>query len=319
MRPTISVIIPIYNVDKYLSRCIESIISQSYKELEIILVNDGSTDKSGEICDEYSLKDKRIKVIHKENGGLSDARNKGIEQSTGKYIAFVDSDDYILEDVYEIAINHLENNNLDILCTNGYRGISKESSRPIYNDRLDENIYTGIEYMVKCISNKQYLATVWLNIYKRKNIIENKILFEKGILHEDEDWLPRVLINCNRVKYIEYKSYMYIERPNSITTKKNKRKNGIDIIKTCYKLEKMYSKIENEYAKKILNNYLLYIFLGGVYIGKLYDKESKKYINKKFVLGKSITMLDYAKSTLFLINTRLYYNSNYLLKYFKER
>ena len=102
MNPEISIIVPVYNVEKYLKRCIDSILNQSFTDFELILVDDGSTDNSGEIIDEYAIKDERIKVIHKENGGLSSARNVGIEYSKGNYIAFVDSDDYINKNMYKI-------------------------------------------------------------------------------------------------------------------------------------------------------------------------------------------------------------------------
>ena len=109
----ISIIVPIYNVELYLEKCIESIINQTYKNLEIILVDDGSTDSCGKICDEYAKKDNRIKVIHKINGGLSDARNKGMEIAKGKYIGFVDGDDYVASDMYETLYKFSVKNSLD--------------------------------------------------------------------------------------------------------------------------------------------------------------------------------------------------------------
>ena len=109
MNPEISIIVPVYNVEKYLKRCIDSILNQSFTDFELILVDDGSTDNSGEIIDEYAIKDERIKVIHKENGGLSSARNVGIEYSKGNYIAFVDSDDYINKNMYKFYIKMLLN------------------------------------------------------------------------------------------------------------------------------------------------------------------------------------------------------------------
>ena len=118
----ISVIIPVYNVEKYLKRCLDSVINQTYKNLEIILIDDGSTDKSGNICDEYAAKDKRIIVIHKENGGLSDARNKGLDICTGDYISFIDSDDWIENGFYEYVVNNVKDNDLlifDYYITNG--------------------------------------------------------------------------------------------------------------------------------------------------------------------------------------------------------
>ena len=110
----ISIIVPVYNVEKYIVRCLESILSQTYKNIEVIIVNDGSVDKSGEICERYAKKDNRIKLINKSNGGLSDARNKGIDQANGIYITFVDSDDYISQNYVEILYKLIKENNADI-------------------------------------------------------------------------------------------------------------------------------------------------------------------------------------------------------------
>ena len=114
----VSVILPVYNVEKYLIKCLDSVIRQTYQKLEIILVDDGSTDSSGKICDEYANKDGRIKVFHKKNGGLSDARNYGIERSTGEYLAFIDSDDYVDDDYIEFLMNLTESGKYKIsLCS----------------------------------------------------------------------------------------------------------------------------------------------------------------------------------------------------------
>lgn len=121
----ISVIVPVYNVEKYLSQCLDSIIHQTYKNLEIILVDDGSTDSSGLICDNYSQKDKRIKIIHKCQGGLSDARNAGLKIATGEYISFIDSDDFIDKNMYSILINNTQKYNSDIVWFNYYNYYSK--------------------------------------------------------------------------------------------------------------------------------------------------------------------------------------------------
>jgi glycosyltransferase involved in cell wall biosynthesis len=118
-QPEISIIVPVYNVEKYLEKCLKSILHQIFSDFELILIDDGSTDSSGRICDEYLKRDSRIKVFHKENGGLSSARNYGIEKSTGKYIGFVDSDDYIAKDMYEVLYNNLQRENADVsMCGN---------------------------------------------------------------------------------------------------------------------------------------------------------------------------------------------------------
>ena len=120
MDEKISVIVPVYNVEQYLERCVDSIINQTYKNLEIILVNDGSTDNSGQLCDKLAKKDNRIRVIHKENGGLSDARNVGIDEAKSDLIGFIDSDDYIDEDMYELLINNMKNANADLSMCGHY-------------------------------------------------------------------------------------------------------------------------------------------------------------------------------------------------------
>ena len=128
--PAISVIVPIFNVENYVRKCVDSILNQTFSDIEIILVDDGSTDASGRICDEYLSKDDRIRVIHKENGGLSDARNAGLDMCTGEYIGFVDGDDYIDGDMYELLYKNLIQYDADIsMCR----------FRRIYNNRIDDN------------------------------------------------------------------------------------------------------------------------------------------------------------------------------------
>ena len=170
MEELISIIVPIYRVEKYLNRCIDSILSQSYRNLEIILVDDGSPDNCSIICEEYAKKDKRIKVIHKKNGGLSEARNYGIEASTGDYIMFVDSDDYISKDMCKtLLINALENNADIVVC----------NFKEVYTDKVEKINKQCIKGNLEVISNIEVLykyllkttidmVVVWNKLYKRK-------------------------------------------------------------------------------------------------------------------------------------------------------
>ena len=132
-QPLISVIVPVYNVENYLPRCLDSIINQTYTNLEILLVDDGATDNSGKLCDEYAQKDNRIRVFHKENGGVSSARNMGLDNATGEYIAFVDSDDYIDKCMYEIMLNSSVQNNADIVVC-GYLSQSIKTKKAAQTD-----------------------------------------------------------------------------------------------------------------------------------------------------------------------------------------
>lgn len=311
MEVLLSVVIPVYKVEDVLPRCIDSIVNQTYKKLEIILVNDGSPDNCGKICDQYANQDSRIKVIHKLNGGLSDARNEGIKSANGDYIAFVDSDDYIVQNAFEILIKEAKSYNLDIVLGNAV--IVKENckNKPLMREKSFKNeIMTGIEYMCESIKQDSFHVCAWLNLYKKDLIIKNKLFFQKGLLHEDEEWTPRVFLEANRVKYIDFQFYMYVIREDSIMTKKDKTKNGLDILETCYKLENIYKKKLGKQEFKTMSGYLGEIFLGGIYVGKLHRNDYKEYIKKSFILGKANNFKMLIKSMIFLLNINLYVKVN---------
>lgn len=212
--PLISIIVPVYNVREYLPRCIESIANQTYKKLEIILVDDGSTDDSGSVCDEYAQKDKRVTVIHKENGGLSDARNFGLPVATGKYISFIDSDDYVHPRMFEILLYFAQKKNSDMVTCAYERDdesifrteISISDIIPVYLD--------GHKNFDEIIDFSNVVA--WGRLYK-KNVFEG-ITFPVGKLHEDEHIIHRVLYKCKNVVCLREKLYFYRRNSNSITS-----------------------------------------------------------------------------------------------------
>lgn len=209
----ISVIVPIYNVADYLSKCIDSIINQTYRDLEIILVDDGSTDDCPKICDAYKEKDNRIIVIHKENGGLSDARNAGIEIAKGEYISFIDSDDYIDESMYETMLSNLEATDAD-LCICGFDRVndngevrstfSYKDSELTRNDAFEMLVQGNVYFIISC--NK---------VYKRK--IFDDLGFKKGKTHEDEYIMHHVYGECEKIVTISQPFYYYLVRESSIT------------------------------------------------------------------------------------------------------
>lgn len=207
----ISVIVPVYNVESYLEKCIESIQNQSYKSLEIILVNDGSTDSSGDICDKYAACDKRIRVIHQKNGGISSARNTGLEVANGDYIAFVDSDDYIELKMYEDLLNILKEYNLDIIDCGSFRdkngmitGGCNDGQIEIYekDDALRLAMHDGF-------------TSVWNKLYKRDIVIS--IRFPEGRKFEDSAISYLYIANANRIGHINRSYYYYRLNLNSIT------------------------------------------------------------------------------------------------------
>ena len=208
MEEKISVIIPIYQVENFLRKCIETIVEQTYQNLEIILVDDGSKDNCPQICDEYARKDERIKVIHKENGGLSDARNVGIENATGDYLFFIDSDDWVdirfLEELYNTAVQL----NVDISICN-YVRTEKEpemAKKPFLYER-----YTVEDFYVK----QRIVATVaWGKLYKKDCF--NEIRYPVGKLHEDEFTTYLVLFSSRQIAFVNAPLYLYFINHESI-------------------------------------------------------------------------------------------------------
>lgn len=215
----VSIIVPVYKVEKYLNRCINSIINQSYRNLEIILVDDGSPDNCGKVCDEYAEQDKRIKVIHKCNGGLSSARNAGLDIANGDYIYFVDSDDYIdaklVEDNLNLAIEH----NADMVCFNYFEvrnNYNINELRPCVSD-FETNKIIDLFY------SRDINPSVWSKFYKK--YIWDNLRFPEGMNFEDFFVLPFIIEKCNNIVCNDNAYYYYyISNVNSITNTTGKMK-----------------------------------------------------------------------------------------------
>ena len=226
----ISVIIPVYNVEKYIHQCLDSVINQTYKNLEIILIDDGSTDKSGGVCDEYANRDKRIKVIHKQNEGVSQARNTGLDICTGDYIAFIDPDDFIQEHTYEILMNYIKQNKADIVWFDYFfyslsENNSKIVKRNMFNKKIFYNLNTNTnrETFAKDLFQKYHLAGhCWNKLYKKK--IWNDIRFPYKMRCEDGYVLMPVLMQAKNILVVPDNLYYY--RTNNYTSlSKNRPKN----------------------------------------------------------------------------------------------
>lgn len=245
-QPLITVIVPVYLAEKYIHRCVDSILRQTYKNLEIILVDDGSPDKCGEICDEYQKIDSRVKVIHQENAGVSAARNAGIDVAKGEYIAFVDSDDYISDDFIEVLSNHIAN--VDYVSS-GFTYIDQDESIR-YRYCVDEEIIqTGKETLFAHYSGKnevKKINSVYAcgKLYNRE--IWEKLRFTEGIVFEDICLMPYILLKCNKVKFIPYTGYYYRKVPTSITNKtstEHRKKTFVDSYKIWDEHEKLYREL----------------------------------------------------------------------------
>ena len=208
----ISLIIPVYKVEKYLEKCIQSVINQTYENLQIILVDDGSPDNCGKICDEYAKKDHRIEVIHKSNGGLSDARNKGLEIAKGEYIGFVDSDDYIEADMYEVLYNLLKQYNADVSICNFYTVSQGKIS--IKNADNGINEYNRIEILKEILLDKNIQSYAWNKLYKKE--LFDEIKYPIGKKYEEIGTTFYLLEKCNKVVVTGKSEYYYINRQDSI-------------------------------------------------------------------------------------------------------
>lgn len=228
----ISVIIPVYNMEKYLCRCMESVLKQTYSNLEIFLIDDGSKDQSAKMCDDYALKDERIKVIHQENGGLSNARNTGLKLATGEYITFLDSDDYVNEKYIEYLYQLLEQYNGDISICGMKRFEEECCEEDTENDDL-KKVYGNIEALEILCYQKGIANSAWGKMYKR-SLFED-IRYPEGMLYEDLAVIYKLLYKAEKVVQGNKKYYYYMQRRDSIMHQ-NFSKRSMDRIKVSSEL-----------------------------------------------------------------------------------
>ena len=217
-RPIISIIVPIYNVESYLERCIESILNQSFKEFELILVNDGSTDSCKDICNEYKKRDSRIVVVNKKNEGVSSARNLGLDLAKGEYIGFIDPDDFINKDMYKILFDTIQANNSDMVICDYYK-VNEDDINKFRNLKCNcENIkiknLNNLESIDNLFLTGEKFIFAWNKLYKRD--LFSDLRYEQGRIYEDEYLAHRILYKCKKVSVIEVKMYYYVQRKGSI-------------------------------------------------------------------------------------------------------
>lgn len=209
--PNLSIIVPVYKVEQYIHKCVDSILNQTFTDFELILVDDGSPDNCGKICDEYAQRDERVRVIHKKNGGLSDARNFGLKEAKGKYISFIDSDDWVDLYLYSDVIGYQEDNDLDIVCFDVYE-VKGEKIK--YNNRFDRNrIFTGDDALYKILTD-EIDNSACDKVYKKK-LWEN-IEFPVGRCFEDVATTYKVFHKAEKVGYYKRAYYYYVKREGSI-------------------------------------------------------------------------------------------------------
>lgn len=232
LNPLISIVIPVYNVEKYLNDCMNSVLNQTYQNIEIILVDDGATDNSGQLCEKYKEQDSRVQVIHKENGGLSDARNYGIDAVQGDYIMFIDSDDQVDLRMVEILVDTLLCADADIAICDPLHVFKPEDI--VYTVSKEQKVYTREEAICEMWYQKSFLPSAWGKLYKTSLFKENK--FRVGILYEDIDVMHKLFWDSERIVYNYSKLYAYQHREGSITTKKFSKRD-CEILNICQRLD----------------------------------------------------------------------------------
>ena len=295
----ISVVIPIYNVQEFLPKCIDSVINQTYDNLEIILVDDGSPDDSGYICDKYKAKDSRIKVIHKKNGGLSDARNVGIENSNGKYICFVDSDDIIHKDFIKCQYENIVKTRSDISVCLFEQFFEESSIKETEVENVETQEFDNNQLILKIFEkNNIHYICACTKLYK-KSLFED-LRFDVGRLHEDEFIVYKIFSRCKNAVFVKAPLYFYRARQGSITrtsTFKEKNLDAFYSVESCYNFF-----VGTDYEQLALNrliNSIAYIYCGAKrrvtekHIFKFLLEQYKKYykINKSKLLKQRLFYL----------------------------
>ena len=287
-----SVIVPVYKVEKYLKRCIDSILNQEFTDIEVILVDDGSPDMCGAICDLYAESDNRIIVVHKENGGLSSARNVGIRRATGKYLMFVDSDDYWDDNRGLVGIyEQLCNKPVDYLCmcaTDEYYGTQK---RVITGRGYKKEIFekTDIYQVINEIFTSGYQpGAAWTAIIKREVVEKNKLYFTEGIKAEDIDWIINVMLHVGSINYCDDCFYVYMKGRKESITGTADLKSIKDILWIVDRWSTELLKDKYASVRQSLNTYLAYHLMCTVILYKRLPKEHKKEAKKEIARRKNI-------------------------------
>jgi glycosyltransferase involved in cell wall biosynthesis len=314
---TFSIVVPVYNSADYLHRCLDSIVSQTYKNIEIILINDGSTDGSASICEQYKSIDKRITIIHQDNQGIGLARNQGIKQAIGQYIVFVDNDDMLTENactsLHQIISKFPE---AEIVALSHY-DIYKDKTiiRKYKNTPSPTSYISGQDFIKMQIKNATWHKPPWKNVYKKCFLLENNLFFQKTLM-EDEEWIPRVFLHAQRVKISDTVHYQRFLRKGSVSRPisiEHKRKRAIAFIHLLYEQEQLYASISDIELRSLLYDWMVETFLWAVVKNGLHKAEYHHILKKEFLDKKSSKIINMVDSFIFGISPNLYY------RYYKLR
>ncbi len=282
----VSVILPIYNVEKYLKKSVQSVQKQTYRNLEIILVDDGSKDSSGKICDELSKDDSRIQVVHKNNGGLASARNSGYQVATGEYVMYIDSDDCVKEDTVKKCVDAIERDESDVVIF-GYEKVS-EDGNVLEVCSWDNKIYSHNEmtkrlYRAICEMSFGY---AWNKLYRKSILDKSGVLGDAKVIdREDLVYNMELLKYWNKITYIDYVGYEYLQRSTSLLHNSNlARLNGVE-----YFVERVHDIDVGEAQGKVFNMVVLHYLADAIIKNIIWNNnlntKEKKFFMKKIIMG----------------------------------
>ena len=293
--PSLSIVMPVYGVEKYISTAIESVLSQTYQDWELIIVNDGTKDRSREIAQKYKECDSRIHIIDKENGGLSDARNVGLQYACGEYVHFFDSDDYISEDYYSNLIGYITPNKTDILIS-GYTVEFQDNHNKLISDDIREmkkseiNDFTSKEWLQFI---DKYFNYAWNKLFRLDFLKENSLLYKKGLYSiEDAEFMSRVIISAPNIKLCPSVGYHYINRDRISLGR-------------CYKREIVDFNTNKLEIQKIIGHY----FINDPYVVDEWIEESRLSIfkflfNSLFLFSNDMGMVDILSELNYILNVK---------------
>ena len=275
----VSIIVPVYQVEQYIRQCVDSILAQTFTDFELILVDDGSKDQSGQICDEYARMDERVRVIHKDNGGAADTRNRGVDQAVGNYLMFVDSDDYIAPTMVECLYRNIVSQNADIAACN-YLYLFDNDRKKDFVTNVKSEILSGTEvfYYRKNERNYGFWTVVWNKLIKKETV--GRVRFRSGKYYEDEFWANEIYQMDIKIVTISDCLYYYRQHENS-TMRQKKNARSLDIIEAFQ--ERIYIYLQEEEYSEQAYKVLIYSLEHLEESKKLItnEDERKKYIQAK--------------------------------------
>ena len=281
-----------------------TVLNQSYTNIEVILVDDGSTDRCSSICDAFVMKDRRVRVIHKPNGGLSSARNAGLREASGEWILYVDSDDYILNDSCERLIAVGSKYDCDIVSADAIREFNGGREYMVHGSLADGKCYPSRDFIIKTVKPCEWYAPAWLNLYKRSFLIENNLFFVEGLLHEDMEMQPRVFLAAKTVAYCAYPFYRYVDRASSImnASKVDERVTAMEWIYSNWKSK--FEAIEDGELARALNGHLAKGYLHSCCeFGHVLTVAG---ITNVYLLNSSLNAKEFIKAIFFAIVPSIY-------------